>query len=325
MSLRLIPILALLLSANCFGQSAIQNTDKLTQIDANLITQSWNKNFKWYEWAKAPQSFKEWTMLIPCGKISLYEEIVNVYEGEVKIAAMDLNSNGIFGFAINVESRGYCGSLGCALEFYEDGGVLGCDYSIGHGAFPTSNGVKSDAGRTFGFNTNAKLSYETRISLLDKFKYDQSKIKEKVELGKTYPGGAATPDALGRTLLKALQTNNKTLWNSCLHPTELERRAQSEAAFTKFRNQLISAGLTDWSQVKFSRVTFDKEGFAGNDGGEVGGEKVKRDFMIEFTYKTDFIGGIGQMTITTINRQKYYVFFAGRSAGMNRKQPNYRR
>jgi len=58
-----------------------------------------------------------------------------------------------------------------------------------------------------------------------------------------------------------------------------------------------------------------------DDNGEVNGEKVYRMFVVEFTYKTDYVGVLTAMTIMTYNRDKYYVTFAGRGANLNRKDP----
>ncbi|MDQ7949776.1 MAG: hypothetical protein REI93_13070, partial [Pedobacter sp.] len=151
------------------------------------------------------------------------------------------------------------------------------------------------------------------------FKYSRTAVSTQGNI-KIYPGGGKTPDELGRILLTALKTNNKALWNQSIHPYDKKYEDFNKQAFDKFRKKLEQSGVADWTQVKFSRVTYNTQTFSGtNDEGQVRGEQVYRNFTIEFTYKSEFVGGIGKMTILSVLKNKYYIFFAGLDAGMIRK------
>lgn len=118
--------------------------------------------------------------------------------------------------------------------------------------------------------------------------------------------GGSTEDALGRVLLRAIVTNNKPLWMSCVHPTS-DWRDVIDKSFEEVRESLEEAGLTQWNLVKFSRVMYFKNSpLGGNDNGVVNGEQVRRQFRVEFTYKDEFVGEIENMTIITY-KKKFFV------------------
>lgn len=144
--------------------------------------------------------------------------------------------------------------------------------------------------------------------------------KEKTPLNVSKLIGGSTPEELGKTILKALKTNNKDLWMNCLHPTATTYRNLSERRFKEFREWLEEDGVSDWTSVNFSRVTYNKTGFiASNDNGEVNGEQVRRVFVIEFTYKNkEFLGGLGSMTIETYKGGNYFIFFPGKDTRLMR-------
>ena len=132
--------------------------------------------------------------------------------------------------------------------------------------------------------------------------------------------GGSTPEDLGKLLLLALKTNNKVLWMRCVHPEQYS--SFNAKRFSQFRTWLEEDGVSDWNLVKFSRVTYTKDGPMGNyDGGVSGGEQFRRSFKIEFDYKNgEFIGGLGLMTIATYNKgHKYFIWFPGKDTMLMRK------
>lgn len=135
--------------------------------------------------------------------------------------------------------------------------------------------------------------------------------------------GGSNPEELGKNLLKALQTNNLQLWVDCLHPIQTKYRSLCEFRFQQNRDRLEGDGISNWNQIKFSRVTYSKEGFGGDDGGIVKGEQVRRNFIIEFTYDNgNYLGRIGAMTIETYKHGKYFLFFQSEGAGLRRLKKN---
>lgn len=132
-------------------------------------------------------------------------------------------------------------------------------------------------------------------------------------------GGGTTPDELGRILLRALQTNNKQLWMNCVHPEQ--SLAFNDERFDEFRKWIEQDGVSDWSKVSFSRVTFTRESMGSDDKGLVKGDQVRRNFKVEFTYKgREFIGGFGIMTISTYNGgNKFLIWFPGKDTVLQRR------
>lgn len=126
--------------------------------------------------------------------------------------------------------------------------------------------------------------------------------------------GGSTPDVLGRLIIKAVKTNDKKLYKALIHPHPNNDDASLiEKNFDMIREALPENGLSDWTLIKFSRVTFVKDiggGYTNDGGTAINGEQVRRAFTIEFSYKSEFIGNIGSMTIVTY-RGKYFIFSGG--------------
>ena len=131
--------------------------------------------------------------------------------------------------------------------------------------------------------------------------------------------GAASPEALGKLLLTALKTNNHKLWNSCIHPESGVSDALKES-FEQIRDRFEESGLTNWQLVKYSRVTFRLNSLTGPpDQGNFAGEKVRRIFKVEFTYKGDqYVGTFGDMQIRTYHNKNYFMYTKDSQAFMNR-------
>jgi len=116
--------------------------------------------------------------------------------------------------------------------------------------------------------------------------------------------GAANPEALGVLLLNALKNNDKTTWIRCIHPKQEQQFAKRiEDGFESIKRDLYDDGLTDWKQVQFSRVTYNRH----NDDNKI----VLGDFTIEFRYKKDeYIGTVKFWSVATISKtsEKYFVW-----------------
>lgn len=131
--------------------------------------------------------------------------------------------------------------------------------------------------------------------------------------------GGATPDVLGRLLLKAIKANDRKLWISCIHPIAGSPENVAES-FDRVRNRLEQEGVTDWNAIVFSRVTYsveypgwthDKGVFQGGSTPKLQmfkGEQTRRLFKIEFTYRNnEFLGWIGDMPIMTYQHKNYLI------------------
>ncbi|MDQ8051555.1 MAG: hypothetical protein REI78_00950 [Pedobacter sp.] len=298
----------------------IEITGNAVAINPADVTIPANKKFKWYAIKKAPAALIAATKAIKVHGKSLWETIKEDYEGcEVQLAAIDLNQNNVYGIAISAAGSLCCGSRGCTYDFYEDGGSLTCDLGTDYDVMPGNNGVIASTGKFFALHPLGNIDAAGKAKLAQLFKYSRTAVSTQGNI-KIYPGGGKTPDELGRILLTALKTNNKALWNQSIHPYDKKYEDFNKQAFDKFRKKLEQSGVADWTQVKFSRVTYNTQTFSGtNDEGQVRGEQVYRNFTIEFTYKSEFVGGIGKMTILSVLKNKYYIFFAGLDAGMIRK------
>ncbi|WP_158643935.1 hypothetical protein [Pseudobacter ginsenosidimutans] len=109
--------------------------------------------------------------------------------------------------------------------------------------------------------------------------------------------GGKTGDELGRVLVNALKNNDSTTWLRCLAPS-VKITSEVRDDFGKLRNRLASFGLSDWSKVSFSRVTYIE------DKGQL------TAFKIEFNYGTDFIGAFGYFTGAGLYNGKYLLNYS---------------
>ena len=86
-----------------------------SNINSKLITYSSDKDFKWVEWEKAPKEIIEATKYAIIssidGNITVYNKIQDYIKNGcnyVQISLIDLNNNGIYGFAIQEQGGMYC-------------------------------------------------------------------------------------------------------------------------------------------------------------------------------------------------------------------------
>lgn len=291
-------------------------------IAASMVTLPNDKAFKWYEWDKAPDDLK-----VAAGYLNMYtnrntgklatllEYIqVRIKEGcTVKIAAIDLDNDGVCGLIVNTAGMYCCGTAGCGFEVYDNGGLKTVNVDVTRDDLvPAKNGITLNR-QLFPLIFNNQIQVDSKkITAL--FTYDVVKAKDVKAIDLQSFVGGKTPEELGKVLLRALKTNDKNLWIHCLHP-DLEtiypgggRTQAISESFDRVRNGLIRYGLTDWSLAQFSRVTYDTY--------DNGLHAV--DFKLEFTYKNgEFVAGVA-IPSTIQFKGKYYLITTVEDFGMVR-------
>lgn len=240
----------------------------------------------------------------------------NPFESTINVT--DINEDGEYEIVVWKHNRmGPSGASEFTIYYKPKGGVFR-DILSNYG-FPIVTDVKNNNFKTIiiggpGFRfpelfwNGNKYVFLRTISMEPKKPVDASKLV-----------GGSTPEELGKILLKALKTNNRELWINCIHPTEDTYTKLSQRRFKEFRDWIEQDGVSNWDLVQFSRVTYDKVGFGAKDNGIVNGEQVRRNFVIEFTYKNkEFLGGLGSMTIETYKKGNYFIFFPGKDTRLIR-------
>lgn len=153
------------------------------RIDPEWVTLPADEAFKWMDWKDCPNVIKKATKQIPHDTVTLYEAIKEYEVGyggdyggcDVQIALLDLNENGIYGFAVAAVGRDCCSpsSPECMVSFMDDGGILRTDLGLDHpeSVTPLKKAVSSSTSRKFPFKTNPEIDQETKEKLLTYFKY----------------------------------------------------------------------------------------------------------------------------------------------------------
>jgi hypothetical protein len=285
-------------------------------INPKDVTLPTDKKFKWYEWDKAPEDLRIAAEFIHVykNKATGKDEMLTSFIEEdrknnctTKIAAIDLNNDGVCGLAIVSEGENCCGRLGCTYGFYENGGLLNTGKSVSDEMVPAKNGVMG-ANQSFLFEliqTTGITVDKNEITKL--FTYDKSKsVQAATPVIPSNLTGGINPEELGKLMLKALQTNNKNLWESCVHPTYESRdpkhRQTTIDEFNKIKDEFEAMGISDWTKTSFSRVTFER-----CDQCAPPGEKWLRQLMVEFWYKgKEFLCVVGFTPVITY-KGKYFV------------------
>lgn len=109
----------------------------------------------------------------------------------------------------------------------------------------------------------------------------RNKEEKMAPVDKKIFSGSTTPSDLGKKLITAIKTNNKTLWYNCILRDTKEK---CDADLEQIRKCLMSKGVDNWSLLTFSRVTYSDDTKKGGD---------LSYFKIEFKYGKDFVGAIG--------------------------------
>lgn len=99
--------------------------------------------------------------------------------------------------------------------------------------------------------------------------------------------GANSPEELAKILLQALKNNDKKTWMRHLHPDHIE----GEKRFDQHRECLSQQGISNWSSVIFSRMTYSLRG--GGAYGKADPSITIPSVVIDFTYQNkEFFGRI---------------------------------
>jgi hypothetical protein len=287
--------------------------DTTFKIDPKYVTLSADKKFKWYKWEQAPKDFKNAarTITTKAGKslLSVIDECYKYPDPNVEIAAVDLDGDGICGLAVFLQSSGWCGTAGCHFELYDNGGMTTVDLGSDIEVKPSKHGVVASTGRFFPLIANTQLSADghTQNKLTSLYTYDATKRSAAAPKVGLLVGGA-TPEELGKLVLKALKTNDKQLWSSCIHPNlEKDYKVPDSRQFLidnfrRLRNGLVEQGITQWGLVEFGRVTF--RNYHPNDGT---GIKYASEIKIEFTYKNKEYIGVILISSAKTYQGKYFL------------------
>ena len=121
--------------------------------------------------------------------------------------------------------------------------------------------------------------------------------------------GAKTPEDLAMLLLKCLKTNDKATWMRCTHPDdEVETDEVSARRFEQHREQMTAQGVTNWSLVQFSRLTYPLRPMGGS---KVDPNQTIPHASLEVTYKNqEFIGRISIGTFS-FYEGRWLLWFCG--------------
>lgn len=123
--------------------------------------------------------------------------------------------------------------------------------------------------------------------------------------------GGTTPDELGKILITALKSNDKKVWYGCILNATM---SQAQERLETIRKHLVMDGLTNWSLLKFKRVTYSEVSHNG---------KVKvgeyRFFHVEFSYGTEYLGRI-ECNLIRLHKGKYIVLNPFYGGGIKRKE-----
>jgi hypothetical protein len=118
-------------------------------VSANTNAQT-SKSFKWIPWKSVNATHKAELKKIAYLKgATAYDKIIEdlEYPCDVSVAVLDMDGDGKMEYAVRSEGGACCGSLGCTLNVYSDGGkkqILLTDYL--EDIKPAKNGVISSKG-----------------------------------------------------------------------------------------------------------------------------------------------------------------------------------
>ena len=286
-------------------------------INPKDVTHPTDKQFRWYKWQSSPDYLKIATNQITDSYGKAFSETINFYlnnKDDIYIAAIDLDNDGVAGIVFKTSGKCSESTFGCRFGLWENGGAKTVQLgflNLGE-PIPSTDGIIVGNGDFDPLIDNNAISSTYKTSLSSVFKYSKIEVQEPPasNLVDASLVGGTTPEELGKILLKAVKTNNKSLYKACVHPKPNRTIDETAENFDLLRESFPEQGLTNWSLVKFSRVTFTKDGPMTNDGGTRNGEQVRRNFDIEFTYNNEFAGVIESSTIVTY-KGKYFVFSGG--------------
>ncbi|HEU4573604.1 MAG TPA: hypothetical protein VFS36_01275 [Chitinophagaceae bacterium] len=120
--------------------------------------------------------------------------------------------------------------------------------------------------------------------------------------------GSNSADELGRRVLNAFKNND---FNSYLQCINGENTAEIKRGWQQVRKSLQSQGVSDWSKIRFSRVSYcTGQGVPANSYG---------CFKIEFEYGTSFWGATSSLNGATWKNGKLFLNHSYNDAGIRRR------
>jgi hypothetical protein len=138
----------------------------------------------------------------------------------------------------------------------------------------------------------AEAENKKRLAQMEKERADANKPAS----GKKVFSGCKTADELGKKIVLAIKTNNKTMWYDCILS---ESRGKTDTCFELVRECLSAHGVSDWKLLKFSRITYSSTAKAG--------EKNYAYFSIEFDYGTKFWGTFGSLNYALVYKDQFML------------------
>ena len=168
-----------------------------------------------------------------------------------------------------------------------------------------NKGIIREDGRQDYFMNNSMFFDRTYAQFLEKNK--QAPISTSTSSNERL--GAKSPEELAILLLKCLKTNDKTTWMRCMHPDDsAETDELSARRFDRHREALTAIGVTNWSAVQYSRLTYPLRPMGGD---KIDPNKTIPFSKVEFTYKNpEFVGRIALGTYSFYDG-KWLVWFSG--------------
>lgn len=120
---------------------------------STIVTKAQGK-FNWVTWDKVTAKVKTDLKSVKTDKkttlfaaISQYRKD-GVQNNEISVAVLDMDGDGKMEYAVSVQSADWCGSMGCSLEVYKDGGKKQIHLTDEIDAVkPAKNGVMSSQGK----------------------------------------------------------------------------------------------------------------------------------------------------------------------------------
>ncbi|WP_420149110.1 hypothetical protein [Spirosoma sp.] len=233
----------------------------------------------------------------------------------IKVARHDFYEKQGPGYLVYIEyPQPMYGAKG-RIEVYED---LGKKY-----LFPPSNvinnlcsvrpasnnqGILGESGQQEYF-TNTSLFFDKTYEAFLKETKQTVTVSNLASTNNTGRLGADSPEELAKLLLKCLKTNDKATWMRCLHPDDtVETDDVSANKFDRHREMLTSEGITNWSSVQFSRLTYPLRPMGGS---KVDPNKTVPFSSVEFTYKNEEFVGVVKMGTFSFYEGKWLVWFCG--------------
>ncbi|GAB1462292.1 hypothetical protein MASR2M52_02710 [Pedobacter sp.] len=129
-----------------------------------LANQAQTKKFNWISWHKVSPEVKSKLKAIKINKTeTLYSSIAEAVTDakamggtyNVMVAEIDLDGDGLMGYAVGYSGSYFCGSSGCPIEVYEKNGTKTLSVTdMWSDVKPAKNGIITSQGRFVALKTS---------------------------------------------------------------------------------------------------------------------------------------------------------------------------